>query len=287
MRPPVAQGPSLERRAGLGLKPKHFQHILAARPEVGWFEFHPENYMGAGGPMHHYLERIRACYPLSMHGVGLSLGSDDGLDTDHLKALKLLNDRYQPVLVSEHLSWSRWQDVVLNDLLPLPYTRQALAVVCANIDQTQEALQRSILIENPASYLQAASGDFDEAEFLVEAAGRCGAGILLDVNNVYVSACNHGFDARSYIDQIPAELVGEIHLAGHKVERVDGGELRIDDHGSPVCAEVWELYRFTLRRLGPVPTLVEWDTDVPEWAVLHAEGERAHDLLRQCSTVAA
>ncbi len=266
-------------RAGVGLKPQHFETILETRPKCGWFEIHPENYMGAGGAPHHFLTRIRNDYPLSLHGVGLSLGSADGVSTAHLEALKTLIDRYQPGLVSEHLSWSRWQNISLNDLLPLPYTDETLSVLCRNIDITQNILQRTLLIENPASYLQVKYSHIEEAEFLVTLAQSSGAGILLDVNNVFVSACNHGFDARAYISRIPTELIGEIHLAGHATENTDGQEIRIDDHGSEVCDDVWKLYEYTLAQHGPVPTLIEWDTNVPDWSILFGRAQKAEAAL--------
>ncbi len=271
-------------RAGVGLKPQHFETILNDQPDCGWFEVHPENYMGAGGPPHHFLTKIRNQYPLSLHGVGLSLGSADGINTAHLEALKTLIDRYQPGLVSEHLSWSRWQNVSLNDLLPLPYTDETLSVLCRNIDVTQNTLQRTLLIENPASYFQVKYSHIEEAEFLVTLAQNSGAGILLDVNNVFVSASNHGFDAKSYISRIPTELIGEIHLAGHATENIDGQAIRIDDHGSAICDDVWSLYEYTLARHGPVPTLIEWDTNVPDWPILFGQAQKAEAVLARSTS---
>ncbi len=278
---PIRKPGPIPARAGVGLKPQHFETILDTQPDVGWFEVHPENYMGAGGAPHHFLTRIREHYPLSLHGTGLSLGSADGVSTAHLEALKALVDRYQPALVSEHLSWSRWQNIALNDLLPVPYTDEALAVLCRNVDTAQNILQRPLLIENPASYLQVTFSHIEEAEFLVTLAQRSGAGILLDVNNVYVSACNHGFDARSYISRIPTELIGEIHLAGHAIDRIDGQPILIDDHGSEVCAAVWDLYLYALEQHGALPTLIEWDTDVPAWPMLFEQARKAEAILEQ------
>lgn len=274
---------SIPANAGVGLKPQHFDIILATQPDVGWFEIHAENYMGGGGARHHYLSLIRENYPLSLHGVGLSLGSADGVCDKHLRAMKQLIDRYQPGLVSEHLAWSRWHSTVLNDLLPVPYTEQSIEVFSRNIDHTQTALQQQILIENPSSYFELKHSDYSECDFLVTLARRSGCKILLDVNNVYVSACNHGFDARQYIKSIPPQLVGEIHLAGHSLQQIPNGDaegvVRIDDHSSKTCDDVWQLYQFTLAHVGQQPTLIEWDTNVPAWQALQAEADRAMGYL--------
>ncbi len=272
-------------RAGVGLKPEHYQNILTSNPDIGWFEVHPENYMGAGGAAHHYLQQIRDKYPLSMHGVGLSLGSEEGLSTEQLAALKSLVDRYQPALVSEHLAWCRYRNFVFNDLLPVPYTKESLDIMVNNIDQTQNHLKRQILIENPSSYFQLDYTTYSEWEFLVILARQSGAGILLDVNNIYVSACNHGFDAREYIKSIPAELVGEMHLAGHSVQKLGSGKILIDDHGSEVIPEVWELYELTLDHIGNRPTLIEWDANIPEWQILLREAKRADRRLLEKAAV--
>ena len=266
--------------AGIGLKPQHFDEILQQRPGIGWFEVHPENYMMDGGPMLDYLSRIREHYPLSLHSVGMSLGSADGVDLEHISRIKALAERFQPDIISDHLSWCRWQSTSLNDLLPMPYTRKALAIMLGNLAQVQNCLGRTIAIENPSSYFNLADAEMSEVEFLVELARSGGASILLDVNNVYVSACNHGWSAQDYLDAIPAELVSEIHLAGHKVEQVSSGELRIDDHGSRVCDEVWDLYRYSIDRIGARPTLIEWDTDVPEFSVLMEEATTADRFLQ-------
>ena len=269
--------------AGIGLKAQHYNEILETKPPLGWFEVHPENYMGAGGAPHHYLSQIREHYPLSLHGVGLSLGSAGPLDKDHLARLKVLVDRYQPGLVSEHLSWSVFDGAFLNDLLPLPLNRDTLGAVAAHVGEMQEALGRQILVENPSTYVRARGDEMSEPEFLTELAKVSGCGLLLDVNNVYVSARNHGYEAADYLEAVPGDLVGEIHLAGHAVEMVEGRELRIDDHGSPVCDPVWDLYRGVIERIGPKPTLIEWDTDVPALDVLLGEAGAAQDVLRQCS----
>ena len=266
-------------RAGAGLKPQHYRAVIEQQHDIGWFEVHPENYMGRGGPPLRYLERIRCDYPLSLHSVGTSLGSHLPLDSAHLRQLKAQVDRFQPGLVSEHLSWSHGYQWFTHDLMPLAYTEEALRLVVEHIDQVQEVLQRRILIENPSSYLQFRDGDMPEAVFLAEAAARSGAGLLLDVNNVYVSCSNHGWDAARYLAQIPMQLVGEIHLAGHSVQPLGEGELLVDDHGSPVCPPVWDLYRQCVDGTGPVPTLIEWDSNVPDFSELQREVCFAEEIL--------
>jgi len=270
---------SIPALAGVGLKPQHFQSILAQNSHVSWFEIHAENYMSAGGPFHHYLQLIRDKYPLSIHGVGLSLGSFDGPCQRQLNDFKVLIDRYEPGLISEHLSWSRHGHNNLNDLLPMPYTDESLSTFVTNISSAQDFLKRQILIENPSSYFELNYNKYSEDEFLVAVAKQSGCQILLDINNVYVSAKNHGFDAKSYIDNIPSSLIGEIHLAGHSVQSLLSGEIRIDDHGSMVCDEVWALYQYTLDKVGTKPTLIEWDTNVPDWQVLSSQARIAHQHL--------
>lgn len=270
--------------AGAGLKPEHYRDILDGRPGVGWFEVHAENYMGtgngAGGPPHFFLEQIRARYPLSVHGVGLSIGSAEGLAPGHLQRLAAVVDRYQPALVSEHLAWSTHAGVFLNDLLPLPYTEATLAVVVRHVDQVQSTLKRRILIENPSTYLRFAVEQMAETAFLRELARRSGCGLLLDVNNVFVSSANHDFDPTVYLADFPVEHIGEIHLAGHASIEVAGGEsLLIDTHDRPVSDRVWALYQSLISRIGPYPTLIEWDSDVPAWARLSADVARAESLL--------
>ncbi len=266
--------------AGIGLKPQHYDDILKDRPPFGFFEVHAENYMGAGGPPHHYLSRIREHYPLSLHGVALSIGGNRPLDADHLARLKGLIERYEPGLFSEHLAWSTHEDAYLSDLLPLPYTAETLAHVCAHIDEAQEAVGRTLLLENPSTYVQFTDSTMGEIEFLREIVARTGCGLLLDVNNVFVQAKNHHFDPRAYIDDFPVEHVGEIHLAGHD-ERLDdaGAPLLIDAHGSPVADLVWALYEHTIARSGPVPTLIERDANVPPLDQLIAEAGRAEAIL--------
>jgi uncharacterized protein (UPF0276 family) len=265
---------------GAGLKHEHAGDILELPRAVDFFEVHAENYMGAGGPPHRLLHRIRSDYPLSVHGVGLSIGGAGPIDRAHLARLKVLIDRYQPALFSEHLAWSTHDGVFLNDLLPLPYNRATLRRVCSHIDQVQNTLKLRILLENPSTYVQLETSSMGEAEFLREVSRRTGCGLLLDVNNVYVSATNHGFDAMSYIAQFPAEQVGEIHLAGHAVDRdCTGDPLLIDSHSVPVAEAVWSLFRQALMRTGPVPTLIEWDNDVPPFPVLSGEVARARAAL--------
>ena len=282
----AAAEPTLPLRAGVGLKSAHYRQILETQPELGFFEVHAENYMVQGGPFHHYLSRIRERYPLSMHGVALSIGADAALDIDHLNALKLLLDRYQPQSFSEHLAWSTHGDAFLNDLLPLPYTGATLQRVCEHIDQVQSHLKRRMLLENPATYVEFAQSSMDEPGFITEVVRRTGCGLLLDVNNVYVSSVNHQRDPQATIRALPLQQVGEIHLAGF-AEQVDGAgdRLLIDSHGTPVARAVWDLYAFTLALTGPVATLLERDNDVPALPVLAAEAAVADALLR--SAVAA
>jgi uncharacterized protein (UPF0276 family) len=266
-------------RAGAGLKPEHQRHVLEARPDVGWFEVHAENYMGAGGPPHHFLERVRALYPLSVHGVGLSIGSANGMAPGHLGRLKSVVDRYQPFVVSEHLAWSMHDGTFLNDLLPLPYTEATLSLVACHVDEAQMVLGRRILIENPSTYLRFDGEEMPETEFLRALARRSGCGLLLDINNVVVSAANHGFDPRAYLERFPHEHVGEIHLAGHAVLESDGDALFVDTHDRTISPEVWSLFRDVIAHRGVRPTLVEWDTDVPAWPDLEAEVHQAQSIL--------
>jgi len=267
-------------RAGAGLKPRHYGQILEERPDVGWFEVHAENYMGAGGPPHHFLERIRAHYPLSLHGVGLSIGSADGMTPGHLARLRSLADRYAPFVISEHLAWSTHDGAFLNDLLPLPYTEATLALVARHVDEAQSVLRRRLLIENPSTYLRFADEQMAETDFLRQLARRTGCGLLLDVNNVVVSAANHGFDPTAYLAAFPIEHVEEIHLAGHAVLGSAKDPLLVDTHDRPVGAAVWRLFRALVERIGPRPSLIEWDGDVPAWPVLQAEVACADAILR-------
>jgi uncharacterized protein len=268
--------------AGVGLKSEHIATILTSKPKMGFFEVHAENYMGEGGPPHAQLSAVRERYPISLHGVGLSIGSARPLDRDHLSRLKALVDRYQPALFSEHLAWSTHSNVFLADLLPLPYTRETLLRVSDHIDQVQGALGRRMLLENPATYLVYETSTFAEVEFLREIVRRTGCSLLLDINNVFVSAVNHGTSAEEYLESFPVDDVCEIHLAGHAaVEDVDGGRLLIDAHDRAVCDPVWTLYDELIGRIGGRPTLIEWDNDVPTWPALAAEAARAQVLLER------
>jgi len=274
-----AERGSIPAKAGIGLRFQHHQAVVDTRPHVAWFEVHTENYMGGGTPLR-YLEDIRRDYPMSFHGVGLSLGSTEGLDRMHLERIRRAVERIEPALVSEHLSWSIVRERYLADLLPLPMTEEALAIICRHVDQAQAFLRRRILVENPSSYLRYRHSTIPEWEFLAAVASRTGCGILCDVNNIYVSACNHGWEPSIYITALPRAAIGEIHLAGHSIRRLDGGvTLRIDDHGSRVIPEVWALYAEGLARFGPVPTLIEWDTNVPTLDVLLDEAARAAAVL--------
>lgn len=282
--PQVALATPLPDRAGVGLKPVHFQEILATLPNIGFFEVHAENYMVAGGPYHHYLTRIREHYPLSIHGVGLSIGAEAPLDLDHLKALEHLLDRYQPQSFSEHLAWSTHGPAFLNDLLPLPYNTATLQRVCDHIDQVQVHLGRRMLLENPATYVEFSASTWDESTFLTEVLRRTGCGLLLDVNNVHVCSVNHQRDAKSYIQALPLNAVGEIHLAGFAQTQDGNGDLLlIDSHGAPVAQAVWDLYAFTLGLTGARPTLIERDNDVPVWPILLAEAGLADRALHATS----
>jgi len=265
---------------GIGLRAPHVAEVLATRPAISWLEVHAESYMGEGAPLV-ALERLRADYPLSVHGVGLSLGSAEALDNRHLSRLQRLITRLQPALVSEHLSWSMAGGVYLNHLLPLPYTEETLAIVAQHVTHTQEVLQCRLLIENPSSYLRFAHSVIPEPEFLGELVQRTGCGLLCDVNNIYVSCCNLGGDPVAYLEALPVRAVGEIHLAGHAVNDADGQMILIDDHGAPVSDAVWTLYDHALARFGPVPTLIEWDTNIPELALLCAEAHTAERFFQR------
>jgi uncharacterized protein (UPF0276 family) len=260
--------------AGIGLRARHLEELPAREPTVGFLEIHAENYLG-GGPALRRIERLRADYRFSVHAVGLSLGSADGLDMAHLARVKALVERLQPDLVSDHLSWSVTGGAYLNDLLPLPYTEESLQVVCRNVERLQDSLRRRVLVENPSSYLRFTHSTIGEAEFLATIVARTGCGLLCDVNNIYVTCSNMRLDAQAYVAALPAAAIGEIHLAGHAVKDSDGETVLIDDHGSRVAEPVWALLRATLQRIGDRPTLIEWDTDVPELDVLLDEAARA------------
>lgn len=267
-------------RAGVGLKPEHVQAILESAADIGFFEVHAENYMGAGGLPHAQLRAIRERYALSVHGVGMSIGGERPIDKDHLARFKAVVQYYQPGLVSEHLAWSTHEDVFYNDLLPLPYTAQTLCRIVEHVDEVQSALGRQILIENPSTYLAFAQSDWAEVDFMAEIARRSGCGLLFDVNNVFVSATNQGTSPFDYILAYPLHLVQEIHLAGHAADVDDNDRtLLIDAHDREVCANVWDLYALVLSSTGPLPSLIEWDNDVPQWPILLAEAQHADKIL--------
>ena len=272
----VSTSPAMPVSAGIGLRAQHCREILQTLPDIGWLEVHSENYFGEGGQPHYFLERIAEHYSLSLHGVGLSLGSAEPLNVEHLKKLKALINRYQPRLVSEHLCWGAVNGCHLNDLLPLPYTEEALTHVVSHITQAQDFLGRRILIENVSSYLQFQDSYIPEWEFVSEVAHRADCGILLDINNIYVNAVNHDFHPQQYFDAIPADAVEEIHLAGFD----SNGECLIDTHSKPISEPVWQLYRQALEKFGNKPTLIEWDTDIPPLATLLNEAAKA-DAMKE------
>lgn len=278
----MTASPNIPARAGLGLKAEHYRGILDSKPDLGFFEIHAENYMGEGGPPHRYLAAIRECYPISLHGVGLSIGGRKPLDSDHLKRLKRLNERYRPGLFSEHLAWSTHDTGFLSDLLPLAYTKETLDHVCEHIDETQAFMGRQMLLENPSSYLTFTESTLSEAQFIIEIVRRTGCGLLLDVNNVFVSARNLETSPMDYVEAYPLTHVQEIHVAGHDVT-VDaaGGELLIDAHASDVADDVWSLYQSVIARTGPLPTLIERDSNVPPLDQLLGEAQRAEKIMHR------
>lgn len=261
--------------AGIGLRQIHFDDFLKAKQPVPWLEIHAENFLNFHTPAFKILERIREDYPLSIHAVNLSLGSSDGIDEDHVKQVKALIDRLEPFFVSDHLSWGRIDGYYMNDLLPIPYTVEALALLTSNLSRVQEILGRVILIENPSSYLQYEVSEIDESEFLATLVQRTGSGIVLDVNNLFVSCSNHNWNMDSYLKTIPAAKVKEIHLGGHSLS----GTLRIDDHSTSVCPDVWDLYKRVIGLYGPLPTLIEWDVNIPDLNDLLNESKQAQQIL--------
>jgi uncharacterized protein len=270
----------IERLAGTSLKPEHLPSILHTPKSRGFFEVHAENYMGAGGPPHRALDAIRRDYPVSLHGVCMSIGGPRPLDRAHLERFRRLVDRYEPALLSEHLAWSTHETAYFNDLLPLPYTAATLAAVCDHIDEVQELIGRRLLLENPSTYVAFCESTMSENEFIRSIARRTGCGLLLDVNNVFVSATNHGFSALQYLSDFPLSEVGEVHLAGHSEQSDDEGDrLIIDSHDGPVADAVWKLYEIVITKAGPLPTLIEWDSNIPEWPVLEAEAAAAQAIL--------
>jgi uncharacterized protein (UPF0276 family) len=277
--PTAKQGSLIPAKAGIGLRFQHHQSVIDTQSDVAWMEVHTENYMGGGTPLR-YLDAIRRDVPMSLHGVGLSLGSAEGLDPGHLERIRLVAERIEPGLMSEHIAWSVVDGAYLADLLPLPMTEEALDVVCRHVDQMQLYLKRRILVENPSTYLRFRHSTIPEWEFMAAVAARTGCGILCDINNIYVSAQNHGWNASAYLAGLPPAAIGEIHLAGHAVRQLaDGRTLRIDDHASGVIPEVWTLYRGALARFGPVPTLIEWDNNVPPLETLLKEARHAQALI--------
>jgi uncharacterized protein len=273
------------RRAGAGFKPEHLHDILVDERKVGFFEVHAENYMGKGGAPHAALQRLRQDYPIFVHGVGLSIGGEQPLNEEHLGRFRAVVDRYEPQMVSEHLAWSTHDTVYYNDLLPVPYTRAVLDQVVSHIDQVQDVLGRKILLENPSTYVAFEASSMSETDFIRNVAKRTGCGLLLDINNVFISATNHGYSAERYLADFPLEVVQEIHLAGHATETDDDGNpLLIDTHDRAVSSGVWGLYESVLATLGSVATLIEWDNDVPAWSVVRAEAERADFILARNNT---
>lgn len=269
----------LPARAGVGFKAEHAKDIFGTSPSVGWFEIHPENYMVAGGPRLAMLGQLCGQYPVSMHGVGLSLGGGEPLNENHLADLKRLVDRFDPAMVSEHIAWSSHEGLYMADLLPTPMTKTSLDQLVAAISRVQDYIGRRILIENPTSYMALPQNSIPELDFITEAARRSGCGLLMDINNVYISAHNLGFDAKEFIDAVPADLVGEIHLAGHERDANQNDDVLIDTHSRPVSDPVWALFDRLIGRIGPRPTLIEWDNDVPSWPVLYQEAMLADRYL--------
>jgi uncharacterized protein len=271
---------SMPPRAGVGLKAEHYRTILNLRPDIGFFEVHAENYMGPGGPPHRYLSAIAEIYPISLHGVGLSIGGSSALDKSHLRHLRDLLERYSPALFSEHLAWSTHETRFFHDLLPLPYTNKTLWHVSDHIDEVQGELDRQILLENPSTYLAFSESTYSEIDFISEVVKRTGCGLLLDVNNVFVASKNQQWDPFSYIDSYPLDKVQEIHLAGHKEEDDERGQpLLIDTHDRPVSELVWQLFAHTIEQTGALPTLIEWDAALPAWTDLQAEAHCADRLM--------
>lgn len=276
LNPSQADMPSHE--AGVGLRGPHYEDFTNTRPDAGWIEVHPENFFG-GGLHRHYLSKAREDYALSLHAVGLSLGSDQRVKQDHINQIKELIDIFAPFQVSDHASWSASGNAHLNDLLPLPYTHETVARLSDNIDIVQNAFGRSILLENPSSYISYAIDEMDEPSFMNMIAQKSGCGILLDINNIFVQSRNHGFDPFEYMDTINPVYVGEMHLAGHISEEFEGGSILIDTHSQPVCEDVWDLYRYAINRFGPVHTLIEWDAELPPLNVLMDEVRSAQSII--------
>ncbi|MCL4132653.1 UNVERIFIED_CONTAM: hypothetical protein GTU68_010903 [Idotea baltica] len=275
----------LPNKAGLGLKTQHFQQIIDTKPDIGFFEIHAENYLVPGGPFHYFLEKIRSNYPLSIHGVGLSIGSEQPLDKQHLNKLAELIQRYQPESFSEHLAWSTHDEYFYNDLLPVPYNDETLRRVCEHVDQVQTSLKRTILIENPSTYVEFSDSTMSETDFISAIIKKTGCQLLLDVNNVYVSCINHNKDTQAYINALPVSSVKEIHLAGFSEQKDSlGARLLIDAHGTPIDNDVWALYANSVELLGSVPTLIERDHDIPTFNALLSEAHQAEYIMKNKTT---
>jgi len=271
----------IPQKAGIGLRAQHYQYVMNNSPDVPWFEVHTENFFAQGGITHHILQKVRNDYPISFHGVGMSLGSLEGLSKTHLQKTKELVDKFQPALVSEHISWSEIDGVYMNDLLPVPYTKEATDVLVRNINQMQDFIGRQILVENPSSYLEFLNQEMPEYEFINTVIEKSGCGLLLDINNIYVSSHNQNFDAEQYLKNINHSAIGEIHLAGYSVRNIGDQQILIDTHGDKVHHQVWDLYKKAIELFGKRPTLIEWDTDIPEFEILQEEAKKAEEILHE------
>lgn len=264
---------------GVGLRHPHHKYILKNKPKVSWLEIHSENFFSQGGPALNFIKQIRQNYPLSLHCVGLSLGSVEKVSKKHLKHLKDLIAITEPFLVSDHISWSNIDGRVLNDLLPIPYTKESLKILCNNVSETQDFLKREILIENPSTYLSFKNSEISEDDFINQTSKITGCKVLLDVNNIYVSSQNNGFSANKYLENIKPEIVGEMHLAGHSVRKFGKERILVDTHNNFVCDEVWNLYKIATKRFRNAPTLIEWDQDIPAFSVLMGEAKKAEKIV--------
>lgn len=279
--------PGLPAIGGVSLKPQHYEEILQRLPQAGWFEIHAENYLGEGGAPLHYLQKIRENYPLSIHGVGMSIGSASGLDDNHLRRVASLVERFQPESFSEHLAWSTHDTEFFSDLLPVPYNRAVEDLVCEHIDRVQSTLKRPMLLENPSNYLTLESSTMEETEFLNNVLRRTGCGLLLDVNNIYISAINCHYSAEDYVLALNLDSVGEIHLAGHATDDSDSNEiLLIDTHDREVADPVWSLFEFTIKHTGVKPSLIEWDSEIPAFDTMLAEKQKADHFVRTATEAA-
>lgn len=265
---------------GIGLRHPHHKYVIENKPDVNWFEVHSENFFAKGGPSLNFIKNIRENYPISLHGVGLSLGSSQNVDKKHLESLKNLIEFIDPFLISDHISWSNINDKVLNDLLPIPYTKESLGILCQNIDQTQNFLKKEILVENPSTYLSFKNSEIAEWDFINQVSKKTGCKILLDINNIFVSSQNNNFDAFEYLQNLNPEIVREFHLAGHSKSEIDGKIVLIDTHDDYVCDEVWELYKFATKLIN-APTLIEWDQNLPDFSELEKEAKKAESIIKE------